>query len=104
VIKAFTVRLSETEAQGFKSIANRIFGPNAVVRLFGSRTDDAQRGGDIDLHLEVDPEYSHWQHEIAFHTALELEMDEEQVDVLITKRGAELSWIERAAYRDGIIL
>ncbi len=98
------MRLSETEAHGFKSIAHRIFGPTAIIRLFGSRVDDAQRGGDIDLHLEVDPNYDDWRHEIAFHTALDIEMGEEQVDVLITKRGSELSWIERAAYRDGIIL
>jgi predicted nucleotidyltransferase len=98
------MRLKEAEAQGFKSIAERIFGPSVVVRLFGSRVDDNKRGGDIDLHLEVDPETADSRRKNAFHTALDVEMNEEQIDVIIYERGAPLRWIDRAALREGIIL
>jgi hypothetical protein len=42
------------EYASIKRCAQRHFGPNCAVRLFGSRADDARCGGDIDLHVQVD--------------------------------------------------
>lgn len=45
------MRLTGTERDAIRACAERVFGPACVVRLFGSRVDDARRGGDIDLHV-----------------------------------------------------
>jgi predicted nucleotidyltransferase len=48
------MRLSDSQRQIIKSAVARIVGAESRVWLFGSRTDDAQRGGDIDLLVETD--------------------------------------------------
>ena len=53
-----TMRLSESQRNIITESVTEIFGPDVTVRLFGSRTDDAKKGGDIDLFVElpsVDP-------------------------------------------------
>ena len=47
------MRLTQTEQRILKQTAEECFGSGVGVRLFGSRTDDAARGGDIDLLIEV---------------------------------------------------
>ena len=46
------MRLSETEAVIIRQAVAESFGSGARVRLFGSRADDAGRGGDVDLYVE----------------------------------------------------
>jgi len=92
------------EIAEIKAAAVEVFGPDVVVRLFGSRVDDNARGGDIDLHLEVAPEQYGIGSEPRFRAEIWKRLDEEQIDVVITRRGDPLRWIDRAAYRDGIVL
>ncbi|WP_019675196.1 hypothetical protein [Arsukibacterium perlucidum] len=47
------MRLSQQQADTISAITKEIFGPAACVKLFGSRTDDDGRGGDIDLLVEL---------------------------------------------------
>ena len=47
------MRLTNQQAQAIRQIACELAGPQARVRLFGSRLDDAGRGGDVDLLLEL---------------------------------------------------
>lgn len=47
------MRLDAIQARQAIDIVRRHFGADAVVKLFGSRIDDAKRGGDVDLYVEV---------------------------------------------------
>jgi predicted nucleotidyltransferase len=47
------VRLTKQQTVAIHQIAKQLAGAHAEVRLFGSRTDDAARGGDVDLLLDL---------------------------------------------------
>jgi predicted nucleotidyltransferase len=46
------MRLSEAEVAYIKATIAECFGAGSRVLLFGSRADDAKRGGDVDLYVE----------------------------------------------------
>lgn len=48
------MRVSVEQQQAIHQIVVDLCGPNAQVRLFGSRLDDSAKGGDIDLLVELD--------------------------------------------------
>lgn len=46
------MRLSSNDIVVIRSLVQDRFGADAGIWLFGSRLDDAARGGDIDLYIE----------------------------------------------------
>jgi uncharacterized protein len=98
------VRLTADEVAVIKAAATDVFGAGAVVRLFGSRTNDTLVGGDVDLHVEVDcvpdAETRLW----TLRDALWSHLRHDKVDILISQRGVTPRGFERVAYRDGIVL
>ncbi|WCT74210.1 hypothetical protein PQ455_02980 [Sphingomonas naphthae] len=98
------MRLTEQEIAAIKGAAAEAFGPDAVVRLFGSRVDDALRGGDIDLHVEVDDLARARSRQVAFRRQLWRDLDLLDIDVVVMSRGAVPRWIDDAALRSGLVL
>lgn len=47
------MRLTDEQTQAIRQLAREIAGERCSVRVFGSRLDDAARGGDLDLLLEL---------------------------------------------------
>ena len=47
------MRLTDDQIMIIRQLASQIAGSQSRVRVFGSRLDDAARGGDIDLMLEL---------------------------------------------------
>ncbi len=48
------MRLQPEQAKTIKDTVERLVGPSSRVWLFGSRVNEALRGGDIDLLVETD--------------------------------------------------
>ena len=98
------MRLTDEEVTAIKMAAAEVFGPTAVVRLFGSRVDDSLRGGDIDSHLEIDSPEGERRGAYDFKERLFRMIEPRKVDVVLSHRGGTPRGFERIAYRDGIIL
>ena len=98
------MRLTPDQVDAIKAAAHEAFGPSAVVRLFGSRVHDHLRGGDIDLHIEVDPSHGTDRELDVFEALLFRRIEPQRVDKVFTVRGDPLSPFEQIAYRDGIVL
>lgn len=98
------MRLSNPEIAAIKAAALEVFGPDARVRLFGSRTNDARRGGDIDLLLEVSPGQTGFDHEHRFLEALFSRIEEQKVDVLLMARGVDPTPFQRIALAQAVSL
>ena len=98
------MRLAPREIQAIRTAVRELFGEQAGVRLFGSRTRDDLRGGDIDLLVEVEPGQASVANEQRLRDRVAPVVDDLRIDILLHERGAPLTPIERIALRDGTIL
>lgn len=101
------MRLSTFERDTLKQAAQASFEPGVVVRLFGSRVEDDQRGGDIDLLIETglsDPARIAQAH-TRFLTLVYSRLGEQKVDVLIDyPERAQRPAIFDLARQQGVVL
>lgn len=99
------VRLDDKVCAIIKSEVADQLGTGAVVRLFGSRVDDMQRGGDIDLYIELSRPLAHRiREECRLAAKLYIKLGGRKVDVLIGDALKPLSPIHEQALRDGIVI
>ena len=98
------MRLSSREQKVINHVANRFFGRNTRVILFGSRVNDHLRGGDIDLLvLPSEPIEAPYQKKLAFRSALKNEIGEQKIDVVLL-RPNDSRQIVRSALSSGVEL
>ncbi|QJD30666.1 nucleotidyltransferase domain-containing protein [Methylococcus geothermalis] len=93
------MRLSRTEISAIKQTAQEVFGADVEVVLFGSRTDDHKRGGDIDWYIKAGQNQD-LTHKIKFLVRLEQRIGEQKVDVVFSEDASRPS--ERQAKATGI--
>ncbi len=99
------MRLTKDYIDTIRATTSDVFGADAVVRLFGSRVDDSKRGGDVDLHIELSRLPQDWRSKYKFINQVQDRSDDDRkIDLIIHEAGQPLSWIDKVALRDGIIL
>jgi predicted nucleotidyltransferase len=99
------MRLSPSDQSLIKhTVADRVGGA-ATVRLFGSRTHDSRRGGDIDLLIELPhPVANRLLLECGLAAALERALGGRRVDVLIAAPNVPELPIHAVARTTGVAL
>ena len=99
------MRLGKEQIAVIRSEVERLLGPEARVWLFGSRADDAARGGDIDLYVEVDEALGN-RAALASRLAarLQLRMGDQRIDVVLVDPQTPSQPIHSAAREEGVRL
>lgn len=94
------MRLTPGQIENIRAIVAEQAWPQAAVWLFGSRVDDAAKGGDVDLYVESDPLplANELRCKIALEAALDLPVD------LIVRPAGSASPIARLAKHAGVRL
>jgi len=97
------MRLSKQTQAAIKHAFNQLF--IGEIYLFGSRTGDLKKGGDIDLYIIPKQKQSAEQlynKKIKFLVALQLAIGEQKIDIIFAKDKNRP--IEKEAIRTGIKL
>ena len=99
------MRLSEQQQQDIIECVTQHISIDARIWLFGSRVDDAKKGGDIDLYIQVDDLEDIFMRTIRCRLALEDRWGARKVDLLVhdTVTEPELA-IHAIAQHEGIRL
>jgi len=96
------VRLSSDVIKVIKEKALEIFGNDVSVILFGSRVDEKERGGDIDLYIKVTDKNDLFNKELNFLADIKKQIGEQRIDVVFNKNEERL--IECEALEKGVEL
>lgn len=99
------MRLTSFQVQIIKTTIERILGVPNQIWLFGSRTNDEQRGGDIDLLIETTDTLPNRATMICkLYGALMIALDEHKLDIVLKDAQTIDAPIFAIARRTGILL
>ena len=96
------MRISQFYRDVIKSKAKEVFGKDVKVNLFGSRIDDTQKGGDIDLYIVVSNQQDLFQKKLRFLAQVKRVLGEQKIDVIFNEDETRL--VEQEAKKWSISL
>lgn len=76
------MRLNKKDIQSIVRVAKEVYGEGVEVYLFGSRTDNEKRGGDIDLLVRTTSEKKGVLARIRMIARLKQLLGEQKIDVI----------------------
>jgi predicted nucleotidyltransferase len=95
------VRLSVKYVEVIKKYFSEFFGDGEMY-LFGSRTDDSKKGGDIDLYLLPKEHSNLFEKKIKFLSRVKRDLGDQKIDIVFNTDNSRL--IEKEAMKWGIKL
>ena len=98
------MRLEDHEVEAIRTAVREIFGRTAKTHLFGSRTRDDLKGGDIDLLVEVESGQASIVNEQRLRDRIAPVVQDLRLDILLHENGKAFTPIELIALRDGMLL
>jgi predicted nucleotidyltransferase len=98
------MELTSSPFEASRSAVADELGPDGQVWLFGSRVDDEERGGDLDLHIESDGTPEILERELRLYARLQAELGERRIDLVTRSRSRSPGTIDRGAKRTGVRL
>ena len=99
------MRLTLDQIQAIKQTAHAVLGEDARVILFGSRADDAKKGGDIDLLFETDhPVANRATTAGALYVSLIRKLGDRKIDILLKDVATPPAPVLEIALQTGIQL
>ncbi len=99
------MRLTEAMQQIIKTEVYKLLGPDSQIILFGSRIDDSQKGGDIDLFIQTPQQLSNKiEAECRLSARLYIKLGGRKVDVLIKDKHSNIAPIYQHAIDYGVAL
>lgn len=99
------MRLTPDQIDAIKQTAHAVLGADARVTLFGSRVDDAKKGGDIDLLFETDQQVANRATTIGqIYVALIRKLGDRKIDILLKDMATPAAPVLEIARQTGIQL
>ena len=95
------LRLTDHQQKAIIDTFLEVFGKGELF-LFGSRTDDAAKGGDIDLYVKPDDKQDLSEKRIIYLARLKRKIGEQKIDLVIKR--TSLREIDKVASQNGILL
>lgn len=99
------MRLTTDQISIIRSVASRLLGDYVEIRLFGSRTDDGTKGGDIDLFFETPLTLSNRAQTICkLYGSLVMALGDRKIDIIVKDVATPNAGIFDIAKQTGIVL
>jgi predicted nucleotidyltransferase len=98
------MRLTEYQQEQIHNSLFEVFGNKIEIILFGSRVNDAAKGGDIDLLVEADSDDNElYLKKLKALTLLKKRLGDRKIDLIVhSVKSPELPLIVKEAHQTGI--
>ncbi len=97
------MRIKKEYVNIIKQLSKKYFGKDSQIYLFGSRSDDTKKGGDIDFYIETNVNDKLFERKIKMLVELQKLLGEQKIDLVINNFRLDKT-IYQVARNEGILL